>query len=225
VFARLSDRLGLDANPAVFWPAAAIAVVFVAVTITFTAPIADTFATLSTGLLDTFGWFYILGVTTFVLFLFWVAFSRYGRLRLGGDDDRPEYSNLAWFGMLFAAGIGTILMFWGVAEPISHFAEPPMGNVEPRSDAAAAQAMDFAIYHFGLHTWSIFGLPALGFAYFTYRRGLPMRVSSVLHPLLGDRIYGPIGHTIDTVAVLGTLFGVATSLGLGPCRSTAASAS
>ncbi|MFA9428810.1 BCCT family transporter [Egicoccus sp. AB-alg2] len=209
------DRLGLRTNPVVFGVSAALTVLFIVVTIAFTETVASTFETASVQLLEATGWFYILGVTTFLGFLLWIAFSRYGRIRLGADDDRPQYSNPVWFGMLFAAGIGTILMFWGVAEPISHFAEPPLGDVEPRSLDAATEAMSFTLYHFGLHTWSIFGLPALGFAYMAYRRGLPMRVSSVLHPLLGDRVRGPVGWAIDTLAVLGTLFGVAVSLGLG----------
>jgi choline/glycine/proline betaine transport protein len=221
VFTRLNDRLGLRTNPTVFWTSAIISVVFIVVTVSFTTPVAETFTTVSGQLLDAFGWFYILGVTLFLVFMFGIAASRYGRVRLGDDDDRPEYSDPVWFGMLFAAGIGTILMFWGVAEPISHFADPPRGDVEAGSIDAARQAMDFTLYHFGLHTWAIFGLPALGFAYFTYRRGLPMRVSSVLHPVLGDRIYGPIGHAIDTLAVVGTLFGVATSLGLGTLQINA----
>jgi choline/glycine/proline betaine transport protein len=215
ILANLSRRLGLETDNRIFYPSAILAIVFVVVTVAFTEPVGEAFSAASGALLDAFGWFYILGVTTFLGFLIWIAFSRYGHIRLGADDDRPQFSNKAWFGMLFAAGIGTILMFWGVAEPISHFAEPPMGDVEPRSVEAAEQAMNFTLYHFGLHTWSIFTLPALGFAFFAYRRGLPMRVSSVLHPLLGDRIYGPIGKTIDVLAVLGTLFGVATSLGLG----------
>lgn len=213
---RLSDRLGLEANPVVFFVSAALGIVFVAITIAFTGSVGKVFTDLSQRVLETTGWFYILGVTTFLIFLLWIALSPFGRIRLGADDERPSYSDPVWFGMLFAAGIGTILMFWGVAEPMLHFADPPpFGDVEAGTPEAAKQALDFTLYHFGLHTWSIFGLPALGFAFFAYRRGLPMRVSSVLHPLLGDRIYGPIGNAIDILAVLGTLFGVATSLGLG----------
>jgi choline/glycine/proline betaine transport protein len=215
MFDTLSRRLGLQTNPVVFYVSAIVAIVFIGVTIAATEWVGETFADVSAALLDAFGWFYILGVTTFLIFLLWVALSRYGQVRLGGDQDRPEYSNGTWFGMLFAAGIGTILMFWGVAEPISHYAEPPLAGTDPLSIEAAEEAMSFTLYHFGLHTWSIFGLPALGFAFFAYRRGLPMRVSSVLHPLLGDRIRGPVGNAIDILAVLGTLFGVATSLGLG----------
>ena len=216
IFEGLSRRLGLETNPVIFYTSALLSLLFIAVTVAFTERVAEVFTALSQQVLTTTGWFYVLGVTTFLIFLLWIAVSRHGRLRLGADHDRPEYGNFAWFGMLFAAGIGTILMFWGVAEPLSHFAEPPpMGDVQPRTGAAAEQAMNFTLYHFGLHTWSIFALPALGFAFFSYRRGLPMRVSSVLHPLLGDRIHGRIGHAVDIVAVLGTLFGVATSLGLG----------
>src|SRR5690606_2013902 len=122
---------------------------------------------------------------------------------------------LTWFVMLFAAGIGTILMFWGVAEPLSHYANPPFADVEPRSLDAAKNAMNIALYHFGLHTWTIFTLPALAIGYFSYRKGLPMRISSVFYNILGERIYGPAGWTIDIIALLGTLFGVAVSIGLG----------
>lgn len=154
-------------------------------------------------------------MTSFLIFLVWIALSRFGNVRLGGKDVTPEFGNLAWFGMLFAAGIGTILMFWGVAEPITHYAEPPQNGVAAESVESANQAMAFSLYHFGFHTWSIFCLPALAFAYFAYRRNLPLRVSSLFHPLLGERIHGPIGKTIDITAVIGTLFGVAVSIGLG----------
>lgn len=117
--------------------------------------------------------------------------------------------------MLFAGGIGTVLMFWGVAEPISHFANPPRPDVDPFTVDAADDAMGFAIYHLGLHTWAIFTLPGLAFAYFIYRYDLPMRFSSVFYSLIGDRIYGPVGKALDVFAILGTLFGVAVSIGLG----------
>ena len=191
------------------------------VTILFTDSVDSIFSAASGWIMTNLGWFYILGVTTFLLFLVGIAFTHYGRVRLGGDDERPEHSNLAWFSMLFAAGIGTILMFWGVAEPISHFANPPMQDVEPQSVEAAEGAMGFALYHFGLHTWTIFALPGLCFGYFIYKRRLPPRVSSIFAPLLGGRIYGPIGKTIDVVAIIGTVFGVATSVGLGTLQINA----
>ncbi|TDQ55425.1 BCCT family transporter [Actinorugispora endophytica] len=211
----LLNRLGLRTDPVVFSASATLTVVFVVAAIVFTGPVDTLFSSVSTWIIANLGWFYILGVTTFLVFLAWIGFSRYGRLRLGGDGERPEYGSLVWFAMLFAAGIGTILMFWGVAEPISHFADPPQDNVEPGTAPAARQAMAYTLYHFGLHTWTIFCLPALCFAYFGYRRGLPLRVSSVLHPFLGDRIHGPIGKSLDVLAVIGTLFGVAVSIGLG----------
>ncbi|MEU4969454.1 BCCT family transporter [Streptomyces smyrnaeus] len=212
---KLQRRLGLRTDSVIFFTSAALTILFVLTTISLTDQVDSVFTTASDWILKNLGWFYILGVTSFVIFLIWIALSRYGHVRLGGQNTRPEYSNGAWFAMLFAAGIGTILMFWGVAEPISHFAKPPEQGVEPESAHAAERAMAFALYHFGLHTWAIFCLPALAFAYFVYQRGLPFRLSSVLHPLLGDRINGPIGKSVDVTAVVGTLFGVSVSIGLG----------
>jgi choline/glycine/proline betaine transport protein len=212
---RLAARLGLNAIPPIFFPSAGLAVLFVAFAIPFSVAFADFFGTITTFTVAYFGWFYILSVTGLLLFLIWVALSRYGVIRLSADHEEPEYGTLTWFSMLFAAGIGTILMFWGVAEPMSHFANPPLLDVEARSPEAARLAMNIALYHFGLHTWTIFTLPALAIGYFTYRQGLPMRISSVFYGVLGRRIYGPWGWTIDIIAVLGTLFGVAVSVGLG----------
>jgi choline/carnitine/betaine transport len=212
---KLAQKLGLETNPAIFFVSAALTIVFVVSAIAFTDTVDAVFGATSDLILTNLGWLYILGVTTFLIFLIWIAFSRYGRVRLGPPESRPEYSNPVWFAMLFAAGIGSILMFWGVAEPISHYADPPRSGVEPQTIEAAEEAMGFTLYHFGLHTWTIFCLPGLAFAYFVYRKGLPFRVSSVFQPFLGDRINGPIGRTIDIVAVLGTLFGVAVTIGLG----------
>ncbi|WP_134713784.1 BCCT family transporter [Saccharomonospora xinjiangensis] len=243
---KLERVLGLRTNPVIFFSSALLTLIFVVASIAFTDEVDGIFRGASEAVKTNLGWLYILGVTSFLGFLLWIAFSRYGHVRLGGKDSRPEYTNLSWFGMLFAAGIGTILMFWGVAEPINHFANPPFGGVHeqveelagnaasseqfaqrltelpvdegataPLSEAAANEAVGFALYHFGFHTWAIFSLPALAFAYFAYKRGLPFRVSSIFHPILGDRINGPIGKTIDVVAVIGTLFGVAVSIGLG----------
>lgn len=212
---RLQRLLGLQTIPGVFFTAAAIAVLFVAVAIPEDQAVAALFGAVTGWVARHLGWFYILSVSCLLIFLLVLAVSRYGNIRLGSDSSRPDYSNLTWFTMLFAAGIGTILMFWGVAEPISHFANPPFPGTEPGSEAAAREAMTLALYHFGLHTWTIFALPGLAIAYFTYRHALPMRISSLFYPLLGERVHGPWGHAVDVVAVLGTLFGVATSLGLG----------
>lgn len=212
---RLQRLLGLQTIPGVFFTAAAIAILFVAVAIPEDRAVAALFGAVTGWVARHLGWFYILSVSCLLIFLLVLAVSRYGNIRLGSDSSRPDYPNLTWFTMLFAAGIGTILMFWGVAEPISHFANPPFPGTEPGSEAAAREAMTLALYHFGLHTWTIFALPGLAIAYFTYRQGLPMRISSLFYPLLGERVHGPWGQAVDVVAVLGTLFGVATSLGLG----------
>ncbi|MBQ1083272.1 BCCT family transporter [Nocardiopsis sp. B62] len=215
MFEKLARKLGLETNPAIFFISASLTVFFVVCAITFTDTVDMVFGATSEWILSHLGWLYILGVTTFLIFLIWIAFGRYGHIRLGPPDSRPDYSNITWFCMLFAAGIGSILMFWGVAEPISHYANPPQGNADPETVEAAHQAMGFTLYHFGLHTWTIFCLPALAFAYFVYRKGLPFRVSSIFHPFLGDRVNGPFGRAIDIFAVLGTLFGVAVTIGLG----------
>jgi len=212
---RLQRLLGLQMIPGVFFTSAGIAALFVALAIPFDAVVADSFGLLTGWVARNLGWFYIFAVSALLIFLLGLAVSRYGNIRLGADDSRPDYSNLTWFTMLFAAGIGTILMFWGVAEPISHFANPPFEGVEPGSEEAASDAMSLALYHFGLHTWTIFAMPGLAISYFAYRHNLPMRISSLFYPILGKRTFGPWGWAVDVVAVLGTLFGVATSLGLG----------
>lgn len=218
---RILRALRLKTDPGVFFTTVGVILLFVVVTFFAGDWVGRVFGTASGWIMTNLGWFYILGVTTFLGFLIWVAMSRFGHVRLGGDDELPEHSTLSWFGMLFAAGIGTILMFWGVAEPISHFATPPRGGVEPGSRDAATEAMAFTLYHFGLHTWTIFALPALAFAYFIYKRKMPPRVSSIFAPLLGDKIFGPLGKTIDIVALVGTVFGVATSVGLGTLQINA----
>ncbi|MBN7770837.1 BCCT family transporter [Marinobacter daepoensis] len=212
---RLQHRLGLQTIPGVFFTSAGIAVLFVALAIPYDKAVAASFGELTGWVARNLGWFYILSVSSLLVFLLALAVSRYGRIRLGADDSRPDYSNLTWFTMLFAAGIGTILMFWGVAEPISHFARPPFDGVESGSEQAASSAMTIALYHFGLHTWTIFAMPGLAIGYFAYRHHLPMRISSLFYPILGERTFGPWGWAVDVIAVLGTLFGVATSLGLG----------
>jgi choline/carnitine/betaine transport len=211
----LHEALGLRTGRVVFTASAAVIVLFVLATIVATDQVDAVFASVTGWLLENLGWFYVLGVTVFLIFLLFMAASRFGRVRLGADDEKPAHSGPAWFGMLFAAGIGTILLFWCVAEPVNHLANPPMQDVAPGSDEAFEQAMAFTLYHFGLHTWTIFALPALAFAYFMYKRNLPPRVSSIFHPLLGDRIHGPVGQVIDVTAIVGTMFGVAVSVGLG----------
>lgn len=218
---RLAERLGLRTNPTIFFVSAGLMVLILIVLLLYPGQTNAVFTLSRSWVVTNLGWFFILGVSLWLAFLLVVAFSKFGNIRLGNDDDRPTYSNLSWFTMLFAGGIGTVLMFWGVAEPISHFSNPPIDGVEPYSVEAAQDAMSFSLYHLGLHTWTIFALPGLAMAYFIYRYKLPVRVSSVFYPFLKDRIYGPIGKTIDIFAILGTLFGLAVSIGLGTSQINA----
>ena len=218
---RLADKLGLRTDAPIFFASAGFMVVFLVVLIAVPGLVEQVFLLGREWIVENLGWFFISGVSAWLVFLLWVALSRYGTVRLGDPGDRPTYSNVSWFTMLFAGGIGTVLMFWGVAEPILHFSSPPVAGVEAFSPEAAQDAMSFSLYHLGLHTWTIFALPGLAFAYVIYRHKLPMRVSSVFYPFLGERINGPIGKTIDVFAILGTLFGVAVSIGLGTSQINA----
>src|SRR5690625_1166415 len=148
-----------------------------------------------------------------LLFVIYLAFSKYGKIKLGKDDDEPEYSTFSWFAMLFSAGMGIGLVFWGVAEPVSHYFVPPFG--EPESAEAAEAAVQFSFFHWGLHPWGIYALIALALAYFKFRKNAPGTISATFYPLLGEKTKGPIGKLIDVIAVFATVFGVATSLGLG----------
>lgn len=161
-----------------------------------------------------FGWFYILTANLLLVAVLFLIFGRVGRIRLGGAEARPDYSYGSWFAMLFSAGMGIGLMFWSVAEPMYHFSDPP-GILASGSPEAAREAMLITFYHWGLHAWGIYALVGCAIAYFAYNRGLPLTVRSTFEPLLGRRVRGGIGHAIDILAVTATLFGVATSLGLG----------
>lgn len=160
-----------------------------------------------------FRWLFIILMNVAVVFSLYIALSRYGDIRLGHQTEHPEYSLLSWFGMLFSAGIGIGLLYWGTAEPLYHFMSPPMGQAE--TVEAAKQAMSISFLHWGIHAWALYCVVALSLAYFHYRRGLPLSIRSVLYPLIGQKIYGKWGHVVDTLAVFGTMFGVVTSLGLG----------
>ena len=221
---KVHDLLRLRTSPAIFFISAGIVFGFVVLTLIIPDEVGDFFGTGAEWIFNNLGWFYVSGVTIFLLFLVFIAISRFGRLRLGEDDSKPQHSNMSWFAMLFAAGIGTILLFWAVAEPAYHFAEPPRGEsqgVQPESFEAAAEAMGFTLYHFALHTWTIFALPGLAFAYFIYKRNLPPRVSSIFQPILGERIHGTPGRVIDVIAIVGTVFGIAVSIGLGTLQINA----
>ncbi|MCL5049782.1 BCCT family transporter [Aliidiomarina maris] len=168
---------------------------------------------------DRFGWFYMLAVAIFLVFVVGIALTKFGRIKLGPDHAEPEYSFPAWFAMLFSAGYGIALLFFGVAEPVLHYADPPVGAAETLDSAKAAMQISF--FHWGFHIWAIYGLTGLVLAYFAFRHGLPLSMRSALYPLIGDKIYGPAGHAVDTFAILGTMFGIATTLGLSVAQINA----
>ena len=196
----------------VFVPAAVIMLLLVIGTSLNPEAAGELFGTVLNYITETFGWFYMLAVAIFLMFIIVLAFSPYGSIKLGPDHAEAEYGFLEWFAMLFSAGYGIALLFFGVAEPVLHFASPPLS--EPQTIAAAKEAMQIAYFHWGFHIWSIYGVVGLSLAYFSFRHGLPLSMRSTLYPLIGDKIYGPIGHTVDVFAILGTMFGIATSLGL-----------
>lgn len=200
-------------NPPVFTGAAIIVVLFVLLGTLFTEQANQVFTSLNAFITEYLGWFYLLAVTFFVAFVAWLGLSRYGSIRLGEADEAPEFGFLGWFSMMFSAGMGIGLVFWSVAEPVSHFQNPPAA--EGGTTEALNQAMVLTFFHWGLHAWAIYALLGLALAYFSFRHRLPLTIRSIFYPALGDRIYGPIGHAIDVFAVFGTLFGLATSLGLG----------
>ncbi|MDC0534948.1 BCCT family transporter [Francisellaceae bacterium] len=177
------------------------------------------FSALQNWLLDKVGWIYILGMAIFVCLSIFLMVSRLGDIRLGPDHSKAEYSNLSWFAMLFAAGMGIGLMFFSVAEPLQHFISPPMA--ESGTTEAARNAMNITFFHWGLEAWGVYAIVGLALAYFSYRHDLPLLPRSALYPLLKDKIYGPIGHVIDIFAIIGTMFGIATSLGFGATQVNA----
>lgn len=196
----------------VFAPAVIIIFLLVIGTISNPELAGQVFADALTYVTTTFGWFYMLAVAIFLVFMVLVALSKWGHIKLGPDHAEPQYSFVAWFSMLFSAGYGIALVFFGVAEPVLHYALPPEGAAQTVD--AAKQAMQIAFFHWGFHIWAIYGLVGLVLAYFAFRHGLPLSMRSAMYPLIGKRIYGPIGHTVDVIAILGTMFGLATTLGL-----------
>ncbi len=191
-----------------------ICAVFVILGIVATEAFADVTGKVFTWMVTYLGWTFILGASIFVVVVLYMLFSKVGEIKLGKDDDKPEYSNISWFAMLFSCGMGIGLLFWGVSEPIWHYIWPPAGDAN--TAAAGAQAMRFAFYHWGLHPWATYSVVGAAMGYFCYRKGLPMLLSSTLEPMLGrenlDRGWGTV---VNIIGVFATLFGLATSLGLG----------
>ena len=216
-------HLRLETNPVVFTTSVAVIGLFLVVGVVATPTLSRIFEGLQSGIAATLDWYYVLVVSSFLIFAVWLGASRFGRLRLGGSEERPRYRYLTWFAMLFTAGMGIGLVFWSVAEPLSHLANPPMA--EAGTPAAAREAMQVTFFHWGLHAWGVYVVVGLSLAYFAYRHDLPLTVRSALYPLLGERIHGRLGDAVDVFAVFGTMFGVATSLGFGILQVNAGLAS
>ena len=205
---------------AVFWGSATVVAVVSGFTILFPDTASDVIGRVQTDVVSAFGWYYVALVAGFVAFAVWLGVGRWGDITLGKDDDEPEYPLMTWFSMLFATGMGIGLVFWGVAEPLSHYADPKPG-VTGTPEQLAQQAMTQTYLHWGLSAWAIYVVVGLAIAYTVHRKGRPVSIRWSLEPLLGDRVRGRLGDAVDVTAVVGTVFGVATSLGLGVLQITA----
>ncbi|TWI55842.1 glycine betaine uptake BCCT transporter [Halalkalibacter nanhaiisediminis] len=203
----------------VFTISVAIAVAFIIWGVVAPTNLDEVTTTIQSFITNELGWFYLLASTGFLIFSIYLIFSPYGKIKLGKPDEKPEYNFLTWFAFLFTAGMGIGLVFWGVAEPIYHFFDPP--TTEPESNLAAGEAMRYSFFHWGLHPWAIYSVVALALAYFNFRKDSPGVMSAVLNPLLGDRTNGGLGTAINVLVVFATIFGVATSLGFGAAQITA----
>ncbi len=204
---------GLEVNGPVFFTSAIFIIISIALTLIYKEQAETFFEEIQNSVAESADWFFILAINIFFVFLLYLALGRFGKLRIGGQNAKPEFKTLSWFAMLFSAGMGIGLLFFSVGEPVMHFNSPPMA--EAGTIAAAKEAMNFTFLHWGFHAWAVYALVGLSLSYFTYTRGLPLTIRSIFYPFLGDRIYGRIGDIIDIFAVLATLFGLATSLGFG----------
>ncbi len=224
---------GLDIHNPVFLISGLAVVAFVLVTLAFQNQAEAVFNGMRDWLTSTFDWFFLLAGNVFVLLGIYLIFSPYGKIRLGGADAKPDYTYTGWFAMLFAAGMGIGLMFYGVSEPISHYTSSiaenagtpdswaPLGGAPGDTVKAQSLAMSATIFHWALHPWAIYAIVALALALFSYNKGLPLAMRSVFYPIFGERVWGWTGHVIDVLAVLATLFGLATSLGIGAEQANA----
>ncbi|MEC8883587.1 MAG: BCCT family transporter [Bacteroidota bacterium] len=204
---------GLEVNGPVFFTSAIFIIISIALTLIYEKKAEKIFADIQHAVAEKADWFFILTINLFLIFLVYLALGKYGKLRIGGQKAKPEFKTMSWFAMLFSAGMGIGLLFFGVAEPVKHLMSPP--TAEPNTVAAAQEAMNFTFLHWGFHAWAVYALVGLALSYFTYSRGLPFTIRSIFYPFLGDKIHGKIGDAIDVFAVLATLFGLATSLGFG----------
>ncbi|MEQ1347476.1 MULTISPECIES: choline transporter [Acinetobacter] len=200
-------------NKVVFYFSATLILLFSIITILFNEQANQVIINILNWVSRTFSWYYLLAATLYLVFIVFIACSRYGEIKLGPKHSKPEFSLLSWSAMLFSAGIGIDLMFFSVAEPLSHYMNPPVGEGE--TFEAARQSMVWTLFHYGLTGWSMYALIGVALGYFSYRYNLPLTIRSALYPIFGKKINGPIGHTVDTAAVLGTIFGIATTCGIG----------
>lgn len=200
-------------NKPVFFPSLIFIILAVLLSLIFQETAFKVLDNLQHLITENLGWFFILAANVILIFCLYLAFSKYGDIRLGGEGAKPEFSNTSWFAMLFSAGMGIGIMFFSVAEPVSHFAEPPQETLN--DPAKAIQAMKFTSLHWGLHAWGIYSVVGLALAFFSFNRKLPLTFRSLFYPFLGERIHGWWGHAIDIFSVLATIFGLSTSLGLG----------
>lgn len=213
-----SKKPAWDFHPTVFLTSAIIIILAVVIGLIYigqnSAEQAEKlFSSLKTTMSNATGWFFILSVNIFLILVLYIGFSKYGNIRIGGKEAQPEFSSLSWFAMLFSAGMGIGLVFWSVAEPFSHYSSPPVAEAE--TALAAREAMTYTFFHWGFHAWGIYALVGLAIAYACFNLKQPLTIRSTFYPLLGDKVHGPLGNLIDILAVVATLFGVATSLGLG----------
>lgn len=204
---------GWKVNPAVFWPASLLSIIVIAMAALMPNVLNSVLDHIQTRIFHDLSWFYILAVGIILVGMVYLSFSRFGDIRLGPDHAKPDYDLVTWFAMLFSTGMGIGIMFFGVAEPVMHFLEPPTGA--GGTVQAAREALELTFFHWGLHAWAIYASVGLMLAYFGYRHALPLTLRSALYPLIGDRIHGWMGNAVDIFAILGTVFGVATSLGFG----------
>ncbi len=223
---------GMDVQPHVFFISIGVIIAFILVTLFYPGELmtnifGETFASaegafgwVQGGIAGNFSWLYILSVNLFIVVVLFFALSKFGKIRLGGVNAEKEFSNISWVAMLFSAGMGIGLMFWSVGEPLFHFADPLLG-AEGETATGAEVGMAITYFHWGFHPWAIYGLVGLGLAFFSFNRGLPLTFRSVFWPILGDQIYGWPGHAIDILTIFATLFGIATSLGLGALQISA----
>ncbi|WP_374940948.1 BCCT family transporter [Microbacterium sp. zg.Y1084] len=209
-----TDARRFTPSPWVIGPAAVVTLVFSAFAIAFPTEAETFFGTIQGAIVDGFSWYYVAITAFFVAFCLFLGFSRFGDIRLGRDDDKPEFSTGAWFSLLFAAGMGIGLVFYGVSEPLSHFVTPKPG-VEGTTAQLTQSALTQTYLHWGVQAWAIYVVVGLALAYAIHRRRRPLSIRWALEPIMGRRVRGGWGNAIDAIALVGTLFGVATSLGLG----------